>query len=187
MGEQSDSICPICAYEFSTPDKVPKLLPCYHTICSPCIDNIIASTPLNSDSTIKCPICRQGASIPKNGVEGFFDNFFRSAPQQEDTCDICGAQDTRKLEHCKECLSLLCVSCRNAHHHQKTSMHDKAEDGDDSDGDGPSDSLFMRETGNIMLIPSERLSLDFTVRHSNVVILRAFERLFHAKRVNVGF
>lgn len=146
MDEQVDISCPICAYQFSTPDKVPKLLPCYHTICSPCIDSIIASTPLNSDSTIKCPICRQGANIPKNGVEGFFDNFFRSAPQQEETCDICGAQDTRKLEHCKECLSLLCVSCGDAHHHQKTSKHDEVETSD-SEGEVSRDSLFIRETG----------------------------------------
>lgn len=149
MDEQLDISCPICAYQFSTPDKLPKLLPCYHTICSPCVDNIIASTPLNSDSTIKCPICRQGASIPKNGVEGFFDNYFRSAPQQEETCDICGTQDNRKLEHCNECYSLLCVSCHNSHHHQKTLKDgkiDEVEDGEESEDDNHIDSSFMRET-----------------------------------------
>lgn len=145
MGEQSDSICPICAYEFSTPDKVPKLLPCYHTICSPCIDNIIASTSLNSDSTIRCPICRQGASIPKNGVQGFFDNFFRCAPQKEKTCDICGAGDNYQLDYCKECNSLLCDSCHKKYHQKKSKDELSDEDDDESDDKCPSDSTFSRD------------------------------------------
>lgn len=148
MSEQSDSICPICEYEFSTPDKLPKILPCFHTICSPCIDNIIASTPLNSDPTIKCPICRHGASVPKNGVQGFFDNFLRCAPQnsKEKTCDICGAGENYQLDYCKECNSLLCDSCQKNHHHQKKSKDEKSdEEEDESEDKCPSDSSFFRD------------------------------------------
>lgn len=145
MSEQSDSICPICTHEFSTPEKVPKLLPCYHTFCSPCLDNMIASTPLNSDSTFRCPICRQGASIPKNGVQGFFDNYFRCAPQKEKTCDICGAGDNYQLDYCKECNSLLCDSCHKKYHPKKTKDDKSDEDDDEIDDKSPSDSSFSKD------------------------------------------
>ncbi|XP_062594830.1 uncharacterized protein LOC134256197 [Saccostrea cucullata] len=126
--QQNDSNCPVCAYQFSTPDKVPKILPCSHTFCSPCIDNIIAATPSNSDSSVKCPICRQGVFIPKDGVQGFFDNYCKSAPRQEETCDVCGAREVRKLKHCHECNSILCSVCHKSHHHK-----DEKKFGDESE------------------------------------------------------
>lgn len=156
MDGEQDNSCPICAYQFSTPEKVPKILPCYHTFCSPCIDNIIASTPLNSDSSVKCPICRQDANIPKDGVQGFFDNYFRSAPQMDKTCDICGAKDILEFKHCKDCNSVLCDSCFDSHQHDqiktKFSKFDDfdVDDSDDDDDENDNDRRdpLLRELAN---------------------------------------
>lgn len=146
--QQDDSNCPICAYQFSTPDKVPKILPCSHTFCSPCIDNIIAATPSNSDSSVKCPICRQDVYIPKDGVQGFFDNYFKSAPQQEETCDICGAREVRKLKHCHECNSILCSGCHKSHHHKDEKKFGDFDEDSDEENDGHRDLRILRRIGN---------------------------------------
>lgn len=144
MDQEQDDSCPICAYKFSTPDRVPKILRCYHTICCPCIDNIIASTPSNPDSSVKCPICRQDFVIPRNGVNGFFTNYFKSAPHQEETCDVCGALDIRKLKLCSECNSTLCSACHNSHHHQDKKKHCDI----DEDSDEETNGRDLRLLGN---------------------------------------
>merc|ERR1719410_1919127 len=44
--------CSVCSEQFSSPTRIPRVLPCGHSFCSICI------TRLTRDRTIECPNCR---------------------------------------------------------------------------------------------------------------------------------
>lgn len=58
--------CSICLDRY----KNPKLLPCQHTYCLPCLDNYADTAHHN----LKCPECRSEHSIPYEGAKGFPTN-----------------------------------------------------------------------------------------------------------------
>ncbi|KIH61081.1 zinc finger, C3HC4 type [Ancylostoma duodenale] len=51
--------------------KQPKLLPCQHTFCYPCLESCADSL----HRTLKCPECRAEHSIPYDGVKAFQTNY----------------------------------------------------------------------------------------------------------------
>ncbi|KAK5973276.1 RING finger protein nhl-1 [Trichostrongylus colubriformis] len=59
--------CPICLDRY----KQPKLLPCQHTFCYPCLESCADSL----HRTLKCPECRAEHSIPYEGVKAFQSNY----------------------------------------------------------------------------------------------------------------
>jgi hypothetical protein len=84
--------------------------------------------------------------IPRKGVNGFFTNYFKSAPQQEETCDVCGGGEIRKLKLCSECNSTLCNECHKSHHHD-TKKHLDLDEDSDEENDGR-DLRLLRRVGN---------------------------------------
>ena len=63
--------CPIC---FERAYKTPKLLPCCHTFCLPCLKDHLRNT--NSDDILVCPMCRANIHIPEGGVKELQENYF---------------------------------------------------------------------------------------------------------------
>ena len=59
--------CPICLDIL----KIPKLLPCAHTFCLDCLEEIEP----NDNQSIACPLCRQEHSIPNGNFCEFPNNF----------------------------------------------------------------------------------------------------------------
>ena len=60
--------CSICCDQF----KEPKMLPCQHTFCLKCLENV---AKLNDPNTVDCPLCRDVYEVPaKEGVGGFKSN-----------------------------------------------------------------------------------------------------------------
>ena len=60
--------CPICL----EPLKQPKILPCQHTYCLECLEEV---AKLNNPDTVDCPECRREYKIPpESGVKGFPEN-----------------------------------------------------------------------------------------------------------------
>ncbi|KAL3868748.1 hypothetical protein ACJMK2_041514 [Sinanodonta woodiana] len=68
--KQLKNACSICLDPY---DK-PKILQCFHTFCTKCLQDIIRST--GQSGSIHCPLCRTVIQVPKNGVEGFQTNFY---------------------------------------------------------------------------------------------------------------
>ncbi|XP_071964661.1 uncharacterized protein [Antedon mediterranea] len=62
--------CPMCLEIFDSTRHRPKLLPCQHTFCVPCLDMIM------KNNAIECPNCRVQVPLPVagKGVEGFPNN-----------------------------------------------------------------------------------------------------------------
>ena len=60
--------CPICLEQL----KQPKILPCQHTYCLECLEEV---AKLNNPNTVHCPECRREFKIPHgSGVKGFPEN-----------------------------------------------------------------------------------------------------------------
>ena len=64
--------CPVCFEQF----KDPKILPCTHTLCPKCLQN------LNRGRRITCPMCNAKHKVPERGVWAFPEN------QQEENIKI---------------------------------------------------------------------------------------------------
>ena len=60
--------CPVCFEKMC----LPKLLPCGHTFCIVCLSKM-ADT--NKKNKIECPNCRKIHNLPKDGVNGFNNNY----------------------------------------------------------------------------------------------------------------
>lgn len=51
--------------------RQPKLLPCHHTFCLPCLDNCVDVV----HRVLKCPECRAEHPVPYEGVKNFQSNY----------------------------------------------------------------------------------------------------------------
>ncbi|KAE9551605.1 hypothetical protein FO519_005179 [Halicephalobus sp. NKZ332] len=118
--------CAICLDRY----KQPKLLPCHHSFCLPCLESYADSVHRN----FKCPECRAEHQIPYDGVKAFQTNYTltkfldihleatdENAEQLEayiqrynlERCKIC--DEKAELEICHHCERKSCKECRTAH------------------------------------------------------------------------
>jgi len=112
--------CPVCYQLF----RNPKYLPCHHTYCEECLEQMRVKTK------ITCPECRKEAIVPPGGVNEFDNNFFvtrmmddfvlhrKIEGEEEVKCDECTAEDPVEA-YCPDCNSFLCSVC-NAYHRRST-------------------------------------------------------------------
>ncbi|XP_038639747.1 E3 ubiquitin-protein ligase TRIM56-like [Scyliorhinus canicula] len=112
--------CKICLNTF----KQPKMLPCLHTYCQECLENLT-----RDGQRIRCPECRKVVNL-SGGVSELQTNFhinglldiFQSAQTAEVTCDLCPAEQRKKnsaVVKCAGCSGHMCQTCgvkhRSAH------------------------------------------------------------------------
>ncbi|XP_021341500.1 tripartite motif-containing protein 2-like [Mizuhopecten yessoensis] len=64
-----------CAICFSPFDR-PKALPCIHTFCLDCLRDFVTSRGYENSGKFPCPVCREEATLPSEGVSGFPDNYY---------------------------------------------------------------------------------------------------------------
>ncbi|KAK7473863.1 hypothetical protein BaRGS_00034914, partial [Batillaria attramentaria] len=94
VGESVDSrvVCSVCLEPYR--GRQPKLLPCFHTFCLPCLSQLAhTDVEASSDdssfakgggddtrtaftSTVTCPTCRTVTPVPPGGVNHFQSNFY---------------------------------------------------------------------------------------------------------------
>ena len=84
-----DLLCCVICYESFSDSRVPKALPCLHSLCTTCLKGCISvekkrSHPRSQQSqgkeqqppkTFPCPLCKESIRIPHNGIDGFKDDF----------------------------------------------------------------------------------------------------------------
>nr|CDJ82341.1 Zinc finger and NHL repeat domain containing protein [Haemonchus contortus] len=118
--------CPICLDRY----KQPKLLPCQHTFCYPCLESCADSL----HRTLKCPECRAEHSIPYEGVKAFQSNYtltgfleihLQATPDSAaeieeyirrynlERCKVC--DEKADCELCAHCERKACKECRQTH------------------------------------------------------------------------
>lgn len=87
--------CCICLQTYTEP----KILPCFHTFCLNCLENVGVKINANPKDGMPCPLCRKQFTIPENGFSGLQKNFFMDRlveirkmlnPSVDRTlCDLC--------------------------------------------------------------------------------------------------
>ncbi|CAD5216232.1 unnamed protein product [Bursaphelenchus okinawaensis] len=118
--------CSICLDRY----KMPKLLPCHHTFCLPCLESYADTVHHN----LKCPECRSEHAVPFEGAKAFPNNLTLAKfldihleatdDNQEqleayiqrynmERCKIC--DEKAELEICAHCDRKACKECRKAH------------------------------------------------------------------------
>ncbi|PIO69616.1 zinc finger, C3HC4 type [Teladorsagia circumcincta] len=110
--------------------RQPKLLPCQHTFCYPCLESCADSL----HRTLKCPECRAEHSIPYEGVKAFQSNYtltgfleihLQATPDSAaeieeyirrynlERCKVC--DEKADCELCAHCERKACKECRQTH------------------------------------------------------------------------
>lgn len=106
--------CSLCLDDF----KDPRILPCFHTYCKLCLDELIK--PERCNGKFLCPLCRTLHYIPKEDGNGFPSNYYMTAlmkninPKTE-ACSICADSSIEAIKMCLDCDQSLCQTCLNYH------------------------------------------------------------------------
>ena len=109
--------CAICLELF----KKPKVLPCNHSFCEPCLTTLVKKA-----GKLNCPTCGMPCQLPDGGVSELKANFFinsladlylNQSPKTDDTQpSVCHGCEERKAKHwCIDCSMKLCASCTKSH------------------------------------------------------------------------
>ena len=117
-------VCPICLAVFSEP----KALPCLHTFCRDCIDDLIHQQA--QFGTVNCPACRDVVTIWENNLDtlptiSFINNLSSNyrmlinANENREviaSCENCNG--TKAVAFCCDCCHI-CSECTEAHKKMK--------------------------------------------------------------------
>ncbi|OWF54441.1 tripartite motif-containing protein 2-like [Mizuhopecten yessoensis] len=109
-------VCSVCDKTFSSP----RILPCLHSLCFPCLDKVL--TESSEEQTFPCPECKE--NIPRISPE-FINNVYlegilgveNSKTGESASCEICSLRNikTPAKYECLDCVDLLCDDCGSAH------------------------------------------------------------------------
>ncbi|KAI8494855.1 hypothetical protein Bbelb_274600 [Branchiostoma belcheri] len=124
-------VCQVCLEDF----KQPKMLPCLHTFCQPCMERLLVAEPVGK---LDCPTCRQHVPLPQNGAQGLKSNFLvgklreflqpggrTSDPREKDVpCTGCEVGNSAQI-YCVECTDYLCRTCDRTHRRFKATKSHK--------------------------------------------------------------
>ncbi|XP_025097874.1 myosin-13-like isoform X1 [Pomacea canaliculata] len=122
--DDATSICSICLEPYK--GRNPKLLPCFHTLCLPCLKDLeqhslqaLSDRKGSQDDdrdnpplTFPCPTCRAVITVPPGGVIQFQTNFYLNDDTL--TCQICDLGNEATY-NCSECSQNMCDHCKRYH------------------------------------------------------------------------
>ncbi|KAK7483439.1 hypothetical protein BaRGS_00025379 [Batillaria attramentaria] len=91
--------CALCLDIYTSP----KLLPCHHTFCQHCLEDLADS---HRNNNFPCPSCRKETAVPPGGVSDFQTNFYISTEDLERA-----RKGVLCMTHPKDDLDLFCVDC----------------------------------------------------------------------------
>src|SRR5688572_11290174 len=133
MAESEDDIttCCICTEVYTDP----KALPCIHTFCMKCLQEIGLKTNKGPGDEMPCPICRRMFKIPTEGFHGLPKNVFIERLIQVSkvsdpptvsriSCSVCIMEESKEDAgketpaadaYCINCKHKLCEECCREH------------------------------------------------------------------------
>ncbi|XP_022235002.1 B-box type zinc finger protein ncl-1-like isoform X2 [Limulus polyphemus] len=104
--------CSICQDTYT----IPKVLPCLHTFCQPCLEKI-----QESPGKIKCPQCQEECLLT-DGLAGLLSNYAVSNILEANAlqgttlcCTGCKTKESNVVARCIDCANFLCSNCVMAH------------------------------------------------------------------------
>lgn len=129
--------CCICLKTFTDP----RMLPCIHTFCPQCLQDMVDKSDKKPEDALPCPVCRKKFTIPEYGIQHIQKNFFmasiievRNALNQSRMagipCDICKENTESPVgkiheatNRCFVCQENICDSCCKMHKSFKVSKY----------------------------------------------------------------
>lgn len=131
-------LCPICEKEYDDRRGAPRVLPCLHTCCSTCLQDLL------NDNELCCQECQTRFDKTIDGIEAFpmdtairnYYDFIRvQLRPQEVPCTDC-PDEANAQTFCRDCFLFMCIECTRAHkrtHVTKKHILNSIEDMRDSD------------------------------------------------------
>ncbi|KFM59712.1 B-box type zinc finger protein ncl-1, partial [Stegodyphus mimosarum] len=95
---------------------VPKVLPCSHTFCQPCLEKL-----QENPDKVHCTKCEQDRALPSRDIAGrpsdnaLSDVLETSALEGSPPCTSCKTKDIHAVALCFDCANYLCRNCVMAH------------------------------------------------------------------------
>jgi hypothetical protein len=114
--------CPVC-HKTATDAR---LLPCFHAVCSPCLQTLLGTLKAHGDLGISCPVCSFKADATEE-LDSFpparFLNSFSTALlkvlilKTTTDCSVCKRKEqaTKASVICLDCAEILCDNCHFCH------------------------------------------------------------------------
>ena len=105
-------MCAVCLGVFTDP----KLLPCFHTFCALCIQDV---ADRHEGSSFPCPSCREPTSLPSGGAAALQSNFYIRRQELDSPRDglFCLTHEGKELDlFCIDCDIAICVKCMPSCH-----------------------------------------------------------------------
>lgn len=118
---ESTAKCPLCSETL----EEPKTLPCLHSFCLLCLDNLAQIARRRPQEAISCPICQTTIPIPEDNTFSDLPTSFHlerfkeilavsNGNQEAITCTSCNEGYTA-ISYCFACKDYLCSRCDKAH------------------------------------------------------------------------
>jgi tripartite motif-containing protein 2/3/tripartite motif-containing protein 71 len=161
--------CPVCLEVYDDP----RCLPCLHSFCLKCLDNL----PLIEDEqSISCPSCRAPTQLPDEGARGFPISFMinnfkdiysfqkETSDQPQQVCEVCA--ESLATSYCKDCEQFLCQNCHRLHMKFKATKNHKLLSLDDI----KSGSQLLTKTADLPECSNHNKPLSLFCKQCNVGI-----------------
>lgn len=119
--------CGTCLCGYDEAYHTPKLLPCSHTVCRTCLERILETQAGRTDS-FRCPICREGITVPRGGAASFPPSFLVNqlldlmASQRRDLVPKCNNHPSQELLFCETCDAVFCSACADGGHSDPSAL-----------------------------------------------------------------
>ena len=105
--QENSLTCAVCLNVFTDP----KLLPCFHTFCALCIQDVADRHP---GSYFPCPTCHEPTSLPPGGAAALKSNFYITREELDVARkgELCLTHEGKEKElFCVDCDKAICVKC----------------------------------------------------------------------------
>lgn len=122
---KKEAECPLCLETLNNP----KTLPCLHSFCLLCLNNLARFARRSKKATIKCPVCLSSFPIPE---EGSFDRFPTSfhlnrlvdilaLGEDSPQAQTCSCEENVANCYCFDCNEFFCDNCAKVHNQMRIS------------------------------------------------------------------
>ncbi|VDN58168.1 unnamed protein product [Dracunculus medinensis] len=112
--------CATCLLTYDQDKRKAKTLPCSHSVCLECLENMQRlSQQIPETGVLRCPLCRELAVIPADGVSSFPSSFLINQlldlmqKQRRDVVPNCSVHQQEQLLYCELCDLVFCFLCDN--------------------------------------------------------------------------
>ncbi|XP_035660332.1 E3 ubiquitin-protein ligase TRIM56-like [Branchiostoma floridae] len=134
----------------------PKILPCLHTFCLPCLERMLEAEP---GGKFSCPVCRLDVPLAQDGGAREFTKNFKledatqkplksvsfSTQEPETACTACDT-GSQSMYYCIDCTDYLCQVCTDAHDRMKVFQSHRVVTVEELRSSEVADDLRSRET-----------------------------------------